>query len=191
MGDTSEVEKKPVEPETPSFGARVWAGFKATMGWIGAKGLGPILAGVVIIVAVVLVSMGFKDLQIGGLLGKLLGKKDPKGEGSTVDLANTVDPDRVGPDGKLIQPGDPDSKGMTQAVVVPIKEPGLFSDPKKVVFTEPGKDKPTEIILPDGVTNKDVDQVVVVRPDVMVVTVKDKSGIPAKTVDDLLLKYGK
>lgn len=167
---------------------------KATFGWVGVKILGPLLAVLLIVVAVILVSMGFKELQIGGLLGKLFGKKEPEGgggKGKVIDVANSVDPDRVGPDGKLIQPGQPDSTGQTQAVVVPIKEPGLFSDPKKVVFTEPGKDKPTEVILPDGVTNKDVDQVVVVKPDVVVVTVKDNSGISAKTVDDLLSKYGK
>lgn len=179
------------EKTEPSFGARVWESFKSSFTWVTTKALGPLLVVVLVIVAIVLVSMGFKELQIGGLIGKLLGKKDPKGEGSAVDLANTVDPDRIGPDGKLIQPGTPDSKGMTQAVVVPIQEPGLFSDPKKVVITEPGKDKPTEIILPDGVTNKDVDQVVVVRPDVHIVTVKDKSGIDAKKVDELLLRYGK
>ena len=106
-------------------------------------------------------------------------------------MANSVDPDRIDKNGKLIQPGTPDSQGQTQAVVVPIQEPGLFSDPNKVVFTEPGKDKPTEVVLPDGVTNKDVDQVIVVRPDVLVVTVKDNSGIPASKVEDLLAKYGK
>ena len=159
---------------------------------MGSKTLGPILAVVVILVAIILVAMGFKELQIGGILGKLLGKKGGDGtDGKTVDVANSIDPDRIGKDGKLIQPGTPDSQGQTQAVVVPIQDPGLFSDPKKVVFTAPGDDKPTEVILPDGVTNKDVDQVVVVKPDVLVVTVKDNSGIPASTVDDLLAKYGK
>jgi len=177
------------EKTTPSWGSRAWESIKSAFSWVTTKAIGPLLVVVVVIVAVVLVAMGFKELQIGGLLGKLLGKKDPD-DGKTIHIANTVDPDRVGPDGKLIQPGTPDSKGMTQAVVVPIEEPGLFSDPQKVVFTEPGKDKPTEVILPDGVTNKDVEQVVVVRPDVMVVTVKDNSGIPAKKVDELLKKYG-
>lgn len=180
---------EPAQKE-PSFWARTWASIKATFGWIGPKVLGPILAVLLIIVAVVLVAMGFKELQIGGLLGKLFGKKDEGGGKRVIDVANSVDPDRVGPDGKLIQPGQPDSTGQTQAVVVPIQEPGLFSDPKKVVFTPPGETKPTEVVLPDGVTNKDVDQVVVVKPDVVVVTVKDNSGISANKVDDLLKKYG-
>jgi hypothetical protein len=78
---------------------------------------------------------------------------------------------------------------MTQAVVVPIKNPGMFSNPDTVVFTPPGETKPVEVQLPDGVKAKDVDTVVVVKPEKFVVTVKDKSGIPAKKVDDLLNKY--
>lgn len=178
--------------EQPSFWKRTWETAKSVFSWMGAKLFGPILALVLIALAILLVSMGFKELQIGGLLGKLLGKKeDPKDSGGkTIELANTVDPDRVDKDGKLITPGTPDSTGQTQAVVVPIKEPGLFSDPKKVVFIPPGETKPTEVVLPDGVTNKDVDQVIVVKPDVVAVTVKDKSGVSASNVEDLLRKYG-
>lgn len=184
---------------TSSFGQRVVDAFKATLAkvwsfirWLSPKTIGVIIAVVVVLGGVLLVSMGFKNLQIGGLLGKLLGKKDPEGDGGTViDLANTVDPKRIDKDGKIIPIGEPDSRGDTQAVVVPITTPGLFSDPKKVVFTEPGKEKPTVVVLPDGVTNKDVDQVVVVQPSVVVVTVKDSSGISAKKVDDLLKRYGK
>jgi len=144
---------------------------------------------VVLVVGFLLLTMGFKELQIGGLLGKLVGKKpEPDGK-KAIDVANTVDRDRVGPDGKLIEPGQPDSQGDTQAVVVPIKEPGLLSDPKKVVFTPPGETKPTKIVLPDGVTNRDVDQVVVIKPDVVAVTVKDSSKVSAPRIDELLKKY--
>lgn len=189
----SAPEPAPPPPE-PSFWEKLWSSTKRTFSFIGAKLFGPILAIVLIVVAVVLVSMGFKELQIGGLLGKLIGKKTPAAdddEAPTIDVANSVDEDRIGPDGKLIQPGTPDSTGQTQAIVVPIKDPGLFSDPKKIVFTPPGADKPQEIVLPDGVTNKDVEHVVVVTPEVTAVTVKDNSGIPAQTVDDLLKKYGR
>lgn len=170
-----------------SFGARLWASVKSGLSWLGVKVLGPILVVLLVIVAVILVSMGFKELQIGGLIGRLLGKDSPQ-KGS-VDVTNTIDPNRVGPDGKLIQPNTPDTKGQTQAVVVPIQDPGLFSDPNKVVFTPPGADKPIEVVLPDGVTNKDVHQVVVVSPEVIAVTVKDSSGVTAQSVDDLLKKY--
>ncbi len=179
--------------EQPSTAQKIWLKIKAAVAWVGTKMLGPIIALVVIIVAGILIFIGFRHLQIGGFLGRLLGKKggdDPNG-GKTIELANSVDKDRIGPDGKLIEPGKSDSVGDTQAVVVPIEKTGLFSDPKKVVFTPPNTDKPVEVTLPDGVTNKDVHQVVIVKPNVVAVTVKDTSGISTQTVDDLLKKYDK
>lgn len=183
---------------TETFGTRFWRSFKIFFVGIWSfvrktspKLLGPLAALVVIVIAVLLVSMGFKELQIGGLLGKLLGKKggvDP-GKGLTVETANTIDPKRVDADGKLIPQGVPDAKGDTQAVVVPIQPPGLFSDPTQVVFTAPGETKSTVIDLPGGVTNKQVDQVIVVQPNVVVVTVKDNSSVTKQTVDVLLKKY--
>lgn len=152
------------------------------------KLLAPGAALVLVILAVLLVAMGAKELKIGGLLAKLFGKKDP--EHKALDVANSVAPSRVDKDGKLIPPGTTDSKGMTQAVVVPIKEPGLFSNPDTVTFTPPGTDTPKEIALPDGVKAKDVDKVVVVQPGKFVVTVKDNSGVTASHVDDLIAKYG-
>lgn len=186
-------------PETTdTFGTRFWKGFKGVFAgmWsfvkkVSPKLLGPLAALVVIAIAILLVSMGFKELQIGGLLGKLLGKKDDPSKGPTVETANTIDPKRVDADGKLIPQGVPDSKGDTQAVVVPIQPPGLFSDPTQVVFTAPGDTKPTVVDLPEGVTNKQVDQVIVVQPNVVAVTVKDSSTVSKQTVDDLLKKYRK
>ena len=159
--------------------------------FVGTKVFGPLVVVVLIVVSFLLLTMGFKELQIGGIIGKLLGKKPPpEDEGKTIEVVNSIDHDRVDPKGRPIEPGVPDSIGMTQAVVVPIKEPGLLSDPKKVVFTPPGDTKPTKVVLPDGVTNRDVDKVVVIKPDVIAVKVKDNSGIPAKKIEDLLKKYG-
>jgi hypothetical protein len=188
------------DPTTETFGTRFWKSFKGFFSGIWAlikkispKLLGPLAALVVIVIAIVLVSMGFKELQIGGLLGKLLGKKggvDP-GKGPTVETANTIDPKRVDADGKLIPQGVPDAKGDTQAVVVPIQPPGLFSDPTQVVFMAPGDTKPTVVPLPTGVRSKDVDQVIVVHPNVVAVTVRDSSSVSVQTIDDLLAKYKK
>lgn len=185
---------------TETFGARFWKSFKGFFSWIWSfikkispKLLGPLAALVVIALAILLVSMGFKELQIGGLLGKLLGKKggvDPD-KGPTVETANSIDPKRVDADGKLIPQGVPDSKGDTQAVVVPIQPPGIFSDPNQVVFVAPGDTEPTVIDLPEGVINKKVDQVIIVQPNVVAVTVRDNSTVSKQTVDDLLAKYHK
>lgn len=188
------------ESTTETFGSRFLKGFNGIFSSIWSfirkaspKLLGALAALVVIGVAILLVSMGFKDLQIGGILGKLLGKKGGTNpdRGPTVETANTVDPKRVDSEGKLIPQGVPDEKGDTQAVVVPIQPPGLFSDPNQVVFTAPGDTKPTVVDLPTGVTNKQVDQVIIVQPNVVAVTVKDNSPVSKKTVDDLLKKYRK
>ena len=177
-------------PEEPKVGfwASLWAKVKPFFTFVGRKLLAPGAVLIIVLVAVVLFMMGFKNLQIGGLLGKLLGRKDPSKK--AIDVSNTVPKDRVDENGKVIPPGEPDSKGMTQVVVVPIQDPGLFSNPDTVVFTPPGETESVEVQLPDGVKAKDVEQVIVVQPDKYVVTVKDNSGVSAKTVDDLLKKYG-
>jgi hypothetical protein len=164
-----------------------WNKLKAWSRWLAIKTLAPGIALILIAGAVLLVCIGFKNIQIGGLLGKLFGKKNP--DNRAIDVANSVPKDRVDADGKIIPQGQPDSHGMVQATVVPIKNPGLFSNPDHVEFTPPGESKPTTIVLPDGVKAKDVEHVVVVKPGTFAVTVKDGSGITGKQVDDLLKKY--
>jgi hypothetical protein len=171
--------------DKPSFWSTVWSWLKKFFRMTGA----PLIAFVVILGAFLLVMFGFKNLQIGGLLGKLFGK-DGQGPQKAVDKANSIPEDRVDKDGKIIKPGDPDSKGQTQAVVVSLEDHGLFDDPSKVKIIPPGEDKPVVIDLPDGVKAKDVDKVIVIKPEVYVVSVKDKSGIKAEDVDSLLEKYG-
>jgi hypothetical protein len=85
----------------------------------------------------------------------------------------------------VIPIGTPDAKGITQAVVVPIEPPSIFSNPDHVVIQDP-----VVVELPEGVKAKDVDKVVVVSPEIHVVTVKNTSTVKAKDVDDLLAKYG-
>ena len=174
---------------TATFWGTVWAKIKAVLRWVALKFAAPGVALLIIVGAVILVSLGCKDLQIGGLLGKLFGKKpDAKADPNVV---NTIPSDRVDPNGKIIPQGTPDSKGDTQAVVVPIQHTGgLLEDPKTVTITPPGTTTPMVIQLPDGVRAKDVDQIVVVTPGQYVVTVKDTSGVAASTIDDLLTKYG-
>lgn len=176
------------ETATPGFWATVWARLRAILSWMATKLLAPGVAVIVVIVAVVLVAMGFKELQVGGLLARLLGRKsDVKADPQVV---NTPPPNRVDAEGRLIQPGTPDSKGDTQAVVIPIEQTGgMFSNPTTVRVTPPGTDKPIDVELPDGVRAKDVDKVIIVTPEKVVVTVRDNSGIPAGKIDDLLSKY--
>jgi hypothetical protein len=149
---------------------------------------------VVVIGAILLAAFGLKELQVGGLLGKLLGNADPATK--AIDIANTVPPNRIDPTGKVIPINTPDANGDTQVQVVPIQSPGLFSNPSTVTFTPPvtpanPNPTPVTVQLPTGVKNSDVQQVVLVSPTVVAVTVKDGSGIPASKIDDLLSKYGK
>jgi len=127
----------------------------------------------VVVGAVLLLVMG-KDVQIGGILGKLFGK-DKGGKGGN---ARGVPPkDRVDGEGKPIPPGESDEKGFVQAPVYEIKEPGLFDDPDTVTIVHPDKGK-VVIDLPKGVRNKDVKDVVEIEPDVYEVRNNDE-GVDA------------
>jgi len=165
-----------------------WAAVLKTLKWVAVKILAPGVALLIVIGAIILIAMGFKEIQIGGLLARLFGKPEPSKR--VIDIANTIPKDRVDANGNLIPSGKPDSKGDTQVQVVPIKEPGLFSNPDTVVFTLPGADKPVEVKLPDGVKSRDVESVVIVSPEITVVTVKDNTGLSTQRIDDLLEKYG-
>src|SRR5262245_16720741 len=120
-----------VQQDEPSFWFKLWSFFRKYI-------LAPLPILVILIVAVVLVFLGVKNVQIGGLIGKLLGRKGEAEDGKkAIEVANTVPKDRVDKQGNLIPIGQPDSQGITQAKVVPIKEPGLFDDPKKVIIKDP------------------------------------------------------
>lgn len=171
--------------QEPTFWQSVWTWIKRVVRWIAA----PVPAILLVAAVILLAFLGFRNIQIGGLLGKLFGVDKAKGK-KVVDVANSVPENRINQEGQIIPPGTPDSKGQTQAVVVPIEPPGVFSNPDQVKIVPPGETKPVVVDLPDGVKAKDVDKVIIVTPEVYAVTVKDKSGIPAEKVDDLLAKYG-
>ena len=141
------------------------------------------VATILIVVAAIVMTVFGQDIQIGGLLGKLWGKIHPG------DLPNapvvTVVPGRVDNTGKVIEPGKSDDKGFTQApVVLPIKDPSLFSDPTTVTVTHPdGHD--VIIPLPTGVKNSDVKEVVLVSPNVYQIANNDKGVDAGKILEDL------
>lgn len=171
----------PPPPIEPSRWQKAWALLRKYV-------LGPLPALLLVVGACVLALLGVKNLQIGGLLGKLLGKA-PGPQHKAIELANSVPAGRVREDGSLIPLGVPDSKGITQAKVLPIEKPGLLSDPRVVKVTPPGSSKPIEVQVPDGIKAKDVEHVVVVTPEVIAVAVKSSSPIKAQDVDDLVAKY--
>lgn len=114
-----------------------------------------------------------KNLQIGGILGSLLGQKK-------TDLRATVAEDRTDAAGKSIAPGQSDANGYTQAPIsTSIKAPGLFSDPSQLVIDHPVKGKQT-IQLPVGVTNKDVAEVTEIDSNVYEIKNHDSSSVDTK-----------
>lgn len=171
----------PPAPEPPSKWKRVWAFLRK---WL----VGPIPALLLVVGACILVAVGVKNVHIGGLLGKLLGKSSTTPH-KAIEVANSVPPGRLREDGTIIKVGEPDSQGITQAKIVAIEKPGLFSDPRVIKVTPSGASQPIEIQVPDGVKAKDVEHVVVVTPQVLAVTVKSSSSVKAQDVDDLLAKY--
>ncbi len=120
-----------------------------------------------------------QKVQLGGILAKLWGKTDPR---DLPDAPTVIPPkERVDDQGKTIEPGQSDDLGYVQVpVVLPIKEPGLFSDPDSVVVVTPeGKD--ISIPLPTGVKNKDVKEVILVSPNVYEIANNDR-GVDAGTL---------
>lgn len=110
-----------------------------------------------------------KTFQIGGILQKLFGRKtntDP-------DIRTTVVPNRVDEKGNPILPGQSDSQGFVQPVVVPIKEPDMFDNPNVITIDHPSKGE-TKIPLPTGVKNSDVSQIIVAQPNSKEVGNNDK-----------------
>lgn len=172
------------EPE-PSFWSKAWSWIKKA----GRSVLAILPAIILVVVAVVLIVLGVKNFQVGGLLSKLFGNDKPKGK-KAIDTANSVPEDRVDKDGNVIPIGKPDSQGITQAKVVEIERPGMFDRDDQVKIVTKEGEEPIIVDLPDGVKAKDVDKVVIVKPEVYAVTVKNKSKVSAKDVDDLLDKYG-
>lgn len=167
-------------PKEPTALSKTWAFLRKYV-------IGPLPALMLVLGACVLVALGVKNVQIGGLLGRLLGKAPSPHK--AIEIANSVPADRIRADGTLIAVGESDSKGITQAKVMPIEQPGLFSDPKVIKIHPPGAAKPIEIQVPDGVRAQDLEHVVVVTPQVLAVTVKSSSPVQAQDVDDLVSKY--
>lgn len=180
--DVTVASAPPGAPPPSDWTVKLWAFVRKYI-------LAPIPVLIIAVGAFILAMMGVKNLQVGGLIGKLLGRKAP--EQKAIEVANSIPPGRLREDGSLITLDEPDSKGIAQAHVVAIKEPGLFDDPQVVKITPPGQTKPISIQVPDGVRAQDIQQVVIVKPQLMAVTVKSTSTVKADDVDALLAKYKK
>lgn len=133
---------------------------------------------VLLVAAAVFAAAGGRTLQIGGILDRLWGRKRENARG-------VPPPDRRNESGEPIEPGEPDEKGWTQAPVsTEIEKPGILSNPDTVTVVHPEKGRVT-VDLPTGVKNKDVREVVEIRPDVYEVRRNDRGVDPDKVLDAL------
>jgi len=135
-------------------------------------------AALLVVAAVTMKLLGF-DIQIGGFLDKLFGRKPDR------DVKVLPPKDRTDSDGNLIPLGKPDDRGYIQSPVsIEIKPPGIFSNPDTITVVKPDK---SEIVLPlpTGVKNKDVSEIIEVSPNVYQVKNND-SGVDTKELEDIL-----
>jgi uncharacterized membrane protein YdfJ with MMPL/SSD domain len=85
---------QPKPPPLPklTFWDTTWNKIKAIGRWAARVFVSPGVALIVVVGALLLVALGVKNIQIGGLLGKLFGKKSPSNK--AIDVANTIPKDR-------------------------------------------------------------------------------------------------
>ena len=134
-----------------------------------------------VIAAVVMLATG-RTIQIGGLLGKLWGKKP-----SSPDVRVLPPPGRVDQNGQPIVPGQPDPQGYVQApATIQIKDPGIFSSPNEITIVHPTQGEIT-LPLPTGVKNSDVAQIVEVSPNCYQIKNND-TGVKPDDVLNILNK---
>jgi len=167
-----------MEKEPPSFWDKIKRVALVVYGWTLKYPIAIIGTVLLMVMAVLAMTMG-KNIQIGGLLESLWGKKEPKNNRLVVPDERTDD------EGEPIKPGESDDEGYVQVPAkITIKEPGIFSDPDKIeIIDEMGNG--SKIPLPKGVKNSDVEEVVVVKPNVYEVKNKD-GGVNVVDLDNLI-----
>ncbi len=103
------------------------------------------------------------------------------------NVVNDVPDDRVDDNGDPIPLETEDGKGFTQWEVKSF-DVGMGKGNAKTVTVRNEEGKKEKVTLPKGVKAKDVKHVIQIKPDAYVVNVKDKSGVDAGSVLELLEK---
>lgn len=131
----------------------------------------------IIIFAIVMSSTG-KQFQIGGILEKIWGKKK-------INVREIPPDNRVDKNGNLIQPGVPDENGYIHVPIdLKIKEPSIFSNPEVIIVEHPIEGK-KEIQLPTGIKNKDVKEIIEIKPNIYEIRNNDK-GVNTKILLEII-----
>lgn len=139
-----------------------------------------VAAAILLIIGAIAMALAGHDVQIGGLLEKLFGKK------KTDPNIRVIPPSgRIDVNGDLVPLGESDKKGYVQAPInTKIVAPGVFSNPDTIVVVHPNKGEIT-IPLPVGVKNKDVSEVIEVQPNVYEIKNNDK-GVDTSELEEIL-----
>jgi len=100
-------------------------------------------------------------------------------------VVNDIPDDRVDDNGNPIPIGEEDDKGFTQWEVKEF-DVGITKGQASSVTVKGDDGKKERINLPKGVKAKDVKHVIQVEPNTLVVSVKDKTGVDAGSILDVL-----
>lgn len=160
-----------IKPAAKGMWDRVKGAAKSFYTWFARYPLALMVAVLIIAGVAVALMLGVGDrFNVGGLLGRLFGRKaEPE---DRILVANKVPKKRVDEDGEQIPIGTPDSKGIVQRPVEVLEQPtNPFRDKTKLKIKTPEGAEKT-IDLPDGVEDKDVDKVFQIQPKVYKVEVK-------------------
>jgi len=156
---------------TEGFWDKVKAFFGNIFTWVGRYPIALIVTFLLLVAAVVALALGWGDrFNIGGLIGRLFGKKaDPD---NRVIVANKVPEQRVDEAGESIPVGEPDDKGIVQRPVEVLEQSANpFRDKSKIKVKTP-EGVETQLDLPTGVEDNDVDRVFQIQPKVYTIEVK-------------------
>lgn len=160
--------------------------FKTAFDWLLRYPLALIISMGVIVVAVILLAAGVGDrFNVGGIIGKLFGKRGADDPEDQIKIANEVPEDRVDEDGNKISLETEDEEGWKQKEVKQIDRSGNPFRDKSKIQVQDGRGNEKILKLPKGVKDLDVEKVIEVKPKVYDIVVKEAP----KPVDDDVISY--
>ena len=153
--------------------------FKTVGEWMIRYPLAAAIALFLVILALFMAIFG-DQFQIGGILGKLFGKeKQP-------NTREIIPENRIDNQNNPITPGQSDEQGFTQVPTkLEIVEPTIFSNPEVIVVKHPDQ-RIITIDLPKGITNQNVKEVTLIKPNMIEIKNNDK-GVDTKKILEFLL----
>jgi len=153
------------EHTPPSLWERIKSGAMVAWNWTLRYPLALVIATLVIVVAVVLLLLGFGDaFNVGGILGWLFGHDEADKDPELEVKVNKIPPKRKDTQGELIEVGEPDEHGFTQREITVVdRKKNPFRDRNVLeVSTVEGETK--KLRLPTGVKDTDVERVILTQP---------------------------